>query len=115
MVEKPRCRWFRFSLRTLFVLIGVLCLWLGYVTNQVRERRAALAELQGRGAAVVTVTEWSSSLSFSGMQQPIPEISPVRRWFGDEAIQSITYYTSYKLSARRLGREGDDCQPSADD
>ena len=39
MIAKPKRRWFRFSLRTLFVLVTVLCVWLGYQVNLVSQRR----------------------------------------------------------------------------
>ena len=39
---KPR-RWFRFSLRTMFVLVTVVCVWLGYQLNWIRERREVLS------------------------------------------------------------------------
>lgn len=40
---KP-CRWFRFSLRTLLVLMTVFCVWLGMQWNWIRDRRAYLSE-----------------------------------------------------------------------
>ena len=43
---KPR-RWLRFSLRTLFVLVTVVCVWLGYQLNWIRERRKYLEEHPG--------------------------------------------------------------------
>ena len=43
-LPKPR-RWFRFSLRTLFLLVTVFCVWLGYHLNWMRERHAFLASL----------------------------------------------------------------------
>ncbi len=44
--NKPRRRWFRFSLRTLFVLMTLLCVWLGWNVYQVRQREAVLQYLQ---------------------------------------------------------------------
>jgi hypothetical protein len=40
MSEAPtsRRRWLRFSLRTLFVVVTVLCVWLGYELNWIRQR-----------------------------------------------------------------------------
>jgi len=38
----PKRRWFRFSLRTLFVVVTVFCLWLGYHVNWMQQRRALL-------------------------------------------------------------------------
>ncbi len=37
----PNRRWFRFSLRTMFVVVTVLCVWLGYHLNWIRERHNA--------------------------------------------------------------------------
>jgi hypothetical protein len=36
---KPRRRWFRFSLRTMLVLVTLLCLYLGWAMNWKRQRR----------------------------------------------------------------------------
>ena len=36
-LPKPR-RWFRFSLRTLFVLVTAFCVWLGWQLHLVRQR-----------------------------------------------------------------------------
>jgi len=45
----PR-RWFRFSLRTFFVVLTLLGVGLGYQVNWIRQRRAALAWLtEGHG------------------------------------------------------------------
>ena len=42
-MDKPQPRrWFRFSLRTLFVLVTVVCVWLGYQLNWIRQRRDVL-------------------------------------------------------------------------
>ena len=45
-VNKPRRRWFRFSLRTLFVLMSLLCIWLGWNVYQVRQRETVLQYLR---------------------------------------------------------------------
>jgi hypothetical protein len=36
-------RWFRFGLRTLFVIVTVFGCWLGYQVNWIRQRHSALA------------------------------------------------------------------------
>jgi hypothetical protein len=47
MYEVPHNRrYFQFSLRTLFALMTILCIWLGYQLNWIRERHKALEELQ---------------------------------------------------------------------
>ena len=42
---KPKRRWFRFSLRTLFVLMTVIGVWLGYQASSVRQRKQLLSRL----------------------------------------------------------------------
>ncbi len=39
--KKPRRRWFRFSLRTFFVLLTILCVWLGVVSKSAHQQREA--------------------------------------------------------------------------
>jgi hypothetical protein len=39
--NSPSRRWFRFSLRTLFILVTVVALWLGYYANWMRQRGEA--------------------------------------------------------------------------
>lgn len=40
----PKRRWFRFGLRTLFVMVTLLCGWLAYQLNWIQSRRALIAE-----------------------------------------------------------------------
>src|SRR5262245_40780517 len=46
MVAIPDRRRFRFSLRTMFVALTVVAVWLGWNVSLVRQRRELLAELQ---------------------------------------------------------------------
>ncbi len=52
MDEKPRRHWFRFSLRTMFVIVTILCIWFGWNLNKVRQRSTALTYLKQDGADV---------------------------------------------------------------
>ena len=47
MNEKPRRRWFRFSLATLFVLVTLVALWVGWSMNWIRQRRYVIAHSVG--------------------------------------------------------------------
>jgi hypothetical protein len=40
----PRRRWFRFSLRTMLVVVTVFGCWMGYQVNWIRERHAAFRD-----------------------------------------------------------------------
>ena len=42
-LNPTRRRWFRFSLRTLFVAVTVICIYLGWAMNWVRQRHEVLA------------------------------------------------------------------------
>lgn len=96
MNDKPRRRWFRFSLRTLLVVVTLMGVWLGWVTSVVRERRAALQEIRANPAYFITTAEtWAQryppASTPSPWVQPPARISLVRTWLGDEAIQDIAY------------------------
>jgi hypothetical protein len=73
-------RWFRFSLRTLFVLVTVLCVWLGWQVHLVKQRRAFLHWVDARGGWALLPTQQDSSM-----------IPPWRRWLGDVAIDGIAF------------------------
>ena len=50
-MEKPR-RWFRFSLRTFFVLLTLFGVWLGMQMKWIRDRHEAIRWLEARGGSV---------------------------------------------------------------
>jgi hypothetical protein len=82
---KPRRRWFRFSLRTLFILVTLASLplgWVGWGLGEVRKERAVVAwveEMGGRvtyGIVAVAVDKswW---------------VKTTEKWFGEKVLQSI--------------------------
>src|SRR5262245_27202765 len=42
--SRPKRRWFRFSLRTLFILIALIACWLAYSVHWIKQRHAYLSE-----------------------------------------------------------------------
>jgi hypothetical protein len=46
MTAAPRRRWFKFGLRTMFALFTIVCGWVGYQINWIRERHAFVEEIE---------------------------------------------------------------------
>lgn len=92
MQTQPGRRWFRFSLRTMFVIVTVFACWIGWQTSIVRERKAALREARTTlQINVTTVADWMKFGPGIRPQSSRPsQVSFVRRWLGDEAIHSIS-------------------------
>jgi hypothetical protein len=50
--KRRRWRWLRYGLRTLLILVTIVCLWLGWFIVQVHKQRRAVAALEKYGAEV---------------------------------------------------------------
>jgi hypothetical protein len=77
-LPKPKLRWFRFSLRTLFVVVVVLSMplsWLGWNWQIVRERRDCITTA---GVSHPNEDIWICELSARYEPAPFP-----RNWLGD--------------------------------
>lgn len=118
MAAPPNHHWFRFRLRTLFVLATVLAVgtaWITWNKNLVTERRALLNSLEGPVIQMglgtrpgKSIDEWpykaqshliekmSRKLTGYGVTKHEPtapyRLSLVRRWLGDELKFIIAYY-----------------------
>ena len=84
-MTSPRRRWFSFSLRTLFVVVTIFCVWLGWQVRIVHERRAVLDEIAGAGYVTLEDSHWKRP-----SYQELIRVSSVRRLFGDSSYFSIT-------------------------
>ena len=79
---KPR-RWFRFSLRTMFVLLTLFCIWLGWNVDLVRTRKElALDELM------------EVCIDVEVADHP-PELSWIRRLLGDQTYPFVIQKHGY--------------------
>ena len=103
--EQPtRRRWFRFSLRTLFVAVTVLCVWLGWNANTVQKRKTLLREIKycarsadrsigedELGYAGLETTEASPKWQpfFKSGDYEHVRVSAIRRLLGDESCLSL--------------------------
>jgi len=83
---KPKRRWFRFSLRTLFALVMIIGTWLGYHVNWIRQRHAFAAQYMPTLPSRRAEYNW---VSFSvGYAQPPPWSL---RLFGEEYCPPLEF------------------------
>ena len=75
-------RWFRFSLRTMFVLVTVLCVWLGYQLNWIRQRREEIKSER--------VDPMHTQMCFETSAEPPTYQAPALLWFfGERGYSSV--------------------------
>jgi hypothetical protein len=100
MQNKAKRRWFSFSLRTMFVLVTVLCVWLGWNVRIVQERKAILAELRqavGEGNVdFVSLESWDAKIETSAdaswqSHWAHLRVSKIRRLLGDESCAILDF------------------------
>lgn len=84
----PR-RWFRFSLRTLLVLVTLVACWLGWESSVVRHRQAIRKEFDAKPGIDFTTADSSLWSYPPGTAKPRASVPLVRRLLGDEPIQEI--------------------------
>jgi hypothetical protein len=87
----PRRRWFRFSLRTMFVVVTLVGCWLGYELHWLRQRRAFIAhETAIRDAQ----KEWWSTIALTAAPGKSPPWAPGGLWLFGEPGYSFVYFIS---------------------
>ena len=93
---KPPRRWFRFSLRTLLIVITLLACWLGWESSIVRRRQAVMKEFEAKEAfRVFTADAWVGRYPPGAKLPPVATVPLVRRLLGDKAIQEVSYTAWY--------------------
>jgi hypothetical protein len=101
MTDKPRRRWFSFSLRSLLVATTVFGVWLGWETSVVRERVRVQKKLEAtREYRFTTAAEYAERYGGGPPPDTVATIPLVRRWLGDRAIQEIWYYSVPQTAER---------------
>ena len=75
--DKPRRRWFRFGLRTMFVVLTVFGVWLGWQVNIVQKRKNLRPWIEEHQVMPSTLI---------GIHIPHPQLSWVRSALGDESM-----------------------------
>jgi hypothetical protein len=80
----PR-RWFRYSLRTMFVIVTLFAFWLGWELKFIRDRRAFVAAMDELRTAEIQKSTSAFGLNFTWTNQISGASIPFwRRWLGDE-------------------------------
>jgi len=77
----PKRRFFRYSLRTMFVVVTVFCVWLTIIVNRARDQKWAVDAVLELGGEVIYEHQWGVS------GPPGPEW--LRRFIGDEYFFSV--------------------------
>jgi hypothetical protein len=102
MTPAPKRRWFRFSLRTLFVAVTVFAIWLGLELKFIRERRDFLEtrdrNVEADGLSDVFIYEFGTKPK----SWPIPFW---RRWLGDETRELIVLWSNSTDADRQRAAE----------
>lgn len=89
MTPAPKRRWFRFSLRTLFVVVTVFCSWLGYELNWIRERHELLARQKAIAVGSEEIALPTCGLSWLWVP-PKVDRAPSPLWiFGEQPITNL--------------------------
>jgi len=105
---KPRHRWFQFSLRSLFVVMTLFALLLGYTTHRARQQREAVEAITALGGTVIYDHQFQFDKSISFISSPgsmyfeatgrewlfsnnTEPAGPqwARKWIGDEYFQDV--------------------------
>ena len=83
--DKPRRRWLRFSLRSLFLLIVVIAVSLGWTLYKVRQQGIAVAALREMGCSFTY-----GNPDPSGSPYPSTVLERLRKLLGEDEPRSVT-------------------------
>lgn len=89
--DRPRSRYLTFSLRTLFLALTALAVWLGIVVNRAREQRDAVKAIEALGGTVAYDWQQESTFPFySPVASHPPGPAWLRRIVGDDFFQNAS-------------------------
>ncbi len=87
MFAFPKRSLFNYSLRTLFAVTTVVCVWLGYQLNWMRQRRVFIADETSVRERHPSHARWSATISDRGSTPPR---APGLLWaFGEDGFSEI--------------------------
>jgi hypothetical protein len=90
MNEKPRRRWFRFSLSTFLVVVTLVCLVVGLEYRKIHERREGRKLVEELGGVMYSPT--------GGDVEGRAKINWLRGLLGDEPVGAIAFRETANLS-----------------
>ena len=91
---KPRRRWLRFSLRTFFIVVTLLCIWLGFKVNAAHRQHEAVEAILKAGGAInfdyqMVAAKTGGPINFDIDVNTIP---PTPKWlqefFGEDTFRT---------------------------
>jgi hypothetical protein len=84
----PRRRRFRYSLRTLLIVVTLIGVWLAVELNRIREKTHAISMLKAWGAGITYDYEWSASGAYIPNAQP-PGLQWLKRLLGSHYRSNV--------------------------
>lgn len=93
--SKPRRRWLQFRLRTIFVLLTILGLWLGVQANRAQRQRRAVDAILDRGGQVQYDYEFDEDGHEIWLAEPPEPPGPkwLRTLVGDDYFRTVVDVT----------------------
>lgn len=89
--QKPKRRWFRYSLRTLLLLVGVAGAgfgWLGYKVRQIQQQKGAIEAINKLGGRVHYDCHVDSDGNLIDFPTPVGPVW-LRKLMGDESLGNV--------------------------
>ncbi len=84
--NKPKRRFFRFSLRSFLIVVTILCVWLGWFLYRVEQQREVVRWVEENGGLVEYEYQYTSGGEFKNIPPPGP------RWLCN--ILGVDYFSS---------------------
>lgn len=92
MPTEPRRHWWNFSLWQLFAVMTALCIYFAYQMAVVRGREQLLRQLREKHYFLFVTTAADYQTVRGIKHNEAATVPVVRRWLGDQAIQTIGYF-----------------------
>ena len=89
MDSQPRRHWFRFSLRTLFVLVTLVACWLGWQMKFIRDRKEMRAWIVANGGNIGNSDDLFFDDPFGESEVSARQVSWLRHLLGDKGVDYI--------------------------